>query len=404
LQRYARILRVPRVAALLAATLVVRLPLGINSLAVLLFVRQETGSFALAGAAAGGLSLGFAVGVPLQGRTVDRFGLKTLLPAAFGHAFALALLIALGEADASGAALVATAFLTGVSFPPAAVVLRALWPTLLRDEPDLVPAAYALDSVVVQTLFVIGPLLTAALVALISPVAALATAAVCMVVGTVAFLAARPPQPEHRPAEARGRDWLGALRSPGIRTVVLATLPIGIGMGAIQVGIPAFADEEAHPELAGVLLATWSATSAVGGLIFGTLARRGTLTSIHLKVTALIPLTFVPPVLATSPALMVLLIIPAGSLIAPFIATRNEIAERVAPEGTKTEALSWPITALTAGISGGAAIAGLLAEDPGWRAALASAVVAAAIGALVVALRRGTLKPRAPAFASSTSR
>ena len=390
MRRYGEILRVPGVTPLLLATLVVRLPLAINGLAVLLFVRGATGSFAVAGAAAGAVSLGLGLGTPLQGRLIDRFGLRLLLPIAMAHAAAIALLVSLGELGASGGALVAGGLVVGLAFPPAAVVLRALWPTLLRDRPDLIAPAYVLDSVLVQAIFVTGPLVTAILTALLSPVAALAVSAVAMVAGTAAFLLVLPAELARAPA-APPEDWLGALRSPGIRTIVLATLPVGIALGAMQVGLPAFSDQEGRPELAGVLLAVWSATSVVGGLVYGTLVRRSPLVSVHLRITALLPITFLPPLAATSPALMALLVVPAGTLVAPFIATRNELAREVAPRGAETESLSWPITALTGGISLGAALAGVLADHRGWQAGLAVAALAAGGGAAVIALRRRTL-------------
>ena len=81
---YARILRHPRMAGLFAAALVARLPIGINGLAVVLFLREQTGSFAVPGAVAGGLALGMGVGAPFMGRLVDRLGARVLVPLAVG--------------------------------------------------------------------------------------------------------------------------------------------------------------------------------------------------------------------------------------------------------------------------------------------------------------------------------
>ena len=55
-KRYAEVLRVPHVAALIAATLLARFPIGINALAVVLYLHERTGSFAIAGAVAGSLA------------------------------------------------------------------------------------------------------------------------------------------------------------------------------------------------------------------------------------------------------------------------------------------------------------------------------------------------------------
>lgn len=65
---YALILRHPRMSGLFAAALVARLPIGINGLAVVLFLREQTGSFSVPGAVAGGLALGTGLGAPFIGR------------------------------------------------------------------------------------------------------------------------------------------------------------------------------------------------------------------------------------------------------------------------------------------------------------------------------------------------
>src|SRR5215204_980902 len=57
---YARILRTPGVMAIVAATVVGRLPIGISGLAILLYVQEVRGSFAAAGACAGALALAAA--------------------------------------------------------------------------------------------------------------------------------------------------------------------------------------------------------------------------------------------------------------------------------------------------------------------------------------------------------
>jgi len=73
-EAYLRIVRAPRVAPLLASTLLARLPIGINGLAVVLFLRVQHASFSVAGAAAGALALGTGLGAPLCARAVDKLG------------------------------------------------------------------------------------------------------------------------------------------------------------------------------------------------------------------------------------------------------------------------------------------------------------------------------------------
>ncbi|HEX2102765.1 MAG TPA: MFS transporter [Solirubrobacteraceae bacterium] len=387
---YLAVLRAGRIGWLELATLVGRLPIGINGLALVLFLKAETGLFAPAGAVAGGMALGIGAGAPFMGRAVDRRGTGVLGVLAAGHAIGILAIVALGKADAPTALLVLVAALTGAAFPPSPSVLRARFPALLRDRPELMQSAYALDSVLLELSFVTAPLIVAVVVAVLDPAAALVAAAVAVLVGTAAFLALMPAECEPQRPEG-GRDLLGPLRSPAIRALVVTMVPVGFGIGAVEVSLPAFSEAEGQRELAGILLATWSAGSAIGGFVYGVRPRSTSVARAHLRFALLLPLGFVPALLAPSMAAMALLIVPAGLFIAPLIATRNELASTIAPPGTATEALTWPLTTLVGGIALGAAAGGALADAEGWRAVLVAAVVAGMAGAAVATSRRGTL-------------
>jgi MFS family permease len=376
------------------ATLVGRLPIGISGLAILLYVRDVSGSFAAAGVCAGALALGSALGAPFQGRLVDWRGERALLPLAFVHAGGLVLVWVLGAAGAATGVLACAAFAAGAAFPPVASVLRARWPLLLADEPELIPAAYALDSVFLEIIFVTGPLLTTVIVATVGPEYALIVSAGCVLSGTSMFLAelhghARPDGP----VEGTRRLGLGALAAPGIRTIVLASVPVGFAFGTIEVVLPAFSADHDARELSGVLLAVWSCASGISGLLYGARPMRAHLSDVHLRLACALPLALAAMLAAASPLTMALLVMIAGLPIAPLIASRNQLVERVAPRGTATEAFTWPLTALVSGVSVGAAVSGAIIEEYSWAAAVLAAVAAAAAGALLLLARRDTLAP-----------
>ena len=248
-KRYADVLRVPHVAALIASTLLARFPIGINALALILYLREQTGSYAVAGIVAGGLAAGAGVGAPVQGRLVDRFGQRrVLVPLAFVHAAALGGVVALTELGAPTGVLLACSVAAGFAIPPTSSVLRSMWPSLLRDREELIPAAYALDSVLIELIFVLGPLLTALIATLMSPAAALIVSAASVMVGTIAFTAQAPSRailPDPEATAAAGR--FGALASPGVRSLVLTSLPAGVGIGICEVALPAFSEASGSP-------------------------------------------------------------------------------------------------------------------------------------------------------------
>ena len=228
--------------------------------------------------------------------------------------------------------LVACGFVAGFAIPPTSSVLRSMWPALLRDRPQLMQAAYALDSVMIELIFVLGPLVTALIAIALAPPAALIVSAVSVVVGTMAFTALPPSRAMRARGDARERPGgLGALASPGVRTLVLTSLPMGVGVGICEVALPAFSDASGAAATAGVLLAVWSIGSAVGGLFYGAWPNRPPLERVHLAVTALLPLSLLPLAAAPSVPVMALLVLPAGMFIAPLLATRNEMVGWVAP-------------------------------------------------------------------------
>jgi MFS family permease len=384
---YLHVLRHRPLGALLLASVLARLPQTINGLALVLFVEDETGSYSTAGAVAGGVALGMGVCAPFLGRYADRRGPRTMLPIGALHGVLLVTIVLVGD-GAPGWLLVVLATAAGAAFPPVPSVLRARMPKLLEDARSLLAPAYALDAVLVELTFVGGPLLTAVLVTLFAPTVALLVSAVAAVLGPIVFVRMLP---HAAPSGVAHGDWLGPLRSPAILTLVLTMLPFGIAIGALEVMLPAFSESEGSPELAGLLLAMWALGSAVGGLAYGARPWTSTVASRHLALTALYPLAFVPVLASSSIPLMAVLVLPAGVLVAPIFASRNELVGLVAPRGTETEALTWPLTTLLCGIALGAALSGSLVEAYDWQAAVLAAMAAAGAAAVLSATRRRTL-------------
>jgi MFS family permease len=159
----------------------------------------------------------------------------------------------------------------------------------------------------------------------------------------------------------------------------------------MEVTLPAFSEDMASAAWAGVLLAVWSLGSAAGGLIYGARADTLPLAPTYVRLSVLLPLTFLP--LAASPSVIVMpvLCLLAGLAIAPLLASGNQLVGDVAPAGALTEAYTWPITALVVGVAAGNAVAGLIVEAADWRLAFLAAAVGAGFGGLLAFARRRTL-------------
>src|SRR5437764_12959881 len=79
LRKYVDFVRRPDVGRLLATALVARMPVGMVGFAMLMFLREGLGSFALAGTVAGIHFVSMAAAAPIQGRLIDRVGPRKVL-------------------------------------------------------------------------------------------------------------------------------------------------------------------------------------------------------------------------------------------------------------------------------------------------------------------------------------
>ena len=394
--RFRRVLDAPHVRVLLGASLLARTPYGILGLSLVLFLHEQRGSFAVAGAVSAAFSVAAGAALPVLGRIVDRRGqTRVLLTCAAVHGVADVALVAFGLAGAPTLALMAVAVVAGASVPPISPALRGIWPVVLREE-DLVRSALALDAIVIEVVFVGGPVLTAVLVAVASPQAALLCGAAFAVGGAVVFASTAPSRAWRGVERTAGR--FGPLASPGLRTLLLAALLLGASLGAIEVGLPAFGVAHGSGSLGGLAIAAFAVGSAVGGLWYGAAAPAGVRTS-YLRLAAALPVGVLLLTAASSPAVMFALAPLAGCVLAPLTAAENELAGTVAPAGTVTEAYAWVLTATVFGAAAGTGIGGALVDLHGWRAALLLGAACGLVGAAAAVLRRSTLVPATVAAA-----
>lgn len=377
---------------LLLTALLGRLPIGIFSLAIVFVVREHTGSFAEAGVTSAAFALGAGLLAPLQGRLVDRFGQpKVLVPSAALNAAALAGLVLAAHEDAPGWLLALLAAAAGAAVPPLSACMRSQWAALFADDADARGTAYSLESVFNEVIFIAGPLLTAVLVAVGSPSAALLTAAGVSVVGTLGFATTGLAR-AWRGDEAAPRTRAGALAAPGMRTLVYAVVPTGIAFGVLEVAMPAFAVEHGRPALAGVLLAALAVGSVIGGLWSAGRSWKVPVVTRFLLLQTALAAGMLPLLLADSIVVMTGAMLIAGLALAPSAAAGYLLIDHAAPPGTATEAYTWAVTANVMGTALGAGLAGIIVQGANVRWALALAVGGPALGALISFLRRQTFE------------
>jgi MFS family permease len=379
--------------ALLAGSILARLPLAMLSIAILVHTQQLTGSFAVAGVACSAYAICGALASPVLGRLIDRRGQTGVLLA--GAVMTAAALIATGvmPARTPHGLLVILAGTTGLATPPVAACVRTLLPAIV-SRPSELPRLFALESTLLEVTFVLGPPLALGLGALWSTGGALIVGGLMMVAGTVAF-ATRRASRGWRPVTAAARSRAGSLRSAAIRVLVIVDLGTGVVFGATEVGVTASAKHVAGAAAAAPLLGLWGAGSLIGGVIVTRMGARFRAASYLPVLLGALAVTHGALLAGTgSLAVMGAIILLAGATIAPTGAAIYAMVDRNAPVGTQTEAFSWLFTSSSTGAAAGAAIAGLLAQSAGAGAVFTFAGVAGGAAALIAILGSVALDPR----------
>ncbi|MFJ2186515.1 MFS transporter [Kitasatospora sp. NPDC087861] len=399
---YRRLFAAPGAAAFTLAGLLGRLALSMNGVSLVVLLAERRGSYALAGTvSATGLVTG-AIGMPLLGRLVDRYGqARVAVPAALYNAAPLAALllcVRLGAPDwtlyACWAACAAAPNLGGMA--------RARWAHLYRADPAARHLANSLEQALDELCFMAGPVLAMALCTAVTPEAGLLAAGTLGTTGALLFAAQRRTEPPLPARSARDRHG-SPLRVPGLRVLLLTFLATGMVFGSTEITTVAYADTLGHKAAAGGLLALVAAGSCAAGLLFGLLTPRRAPGLRFLCGTAAMAGVLLLPLAAglggAGLGLLGAVLFAAGTATAPTMVTGMTLVQELLPQRQFNEGMAVAVSGIVVGISGGAALAGAVAEHtaPGTGYVLPAA---AAVLALLIALAgRRSLAParRAPA-------
>ncbi|RBY75519.1 MFS transporter [Geodermatophilus sp. TF02-6] len=383
LRPYARLFTVPGSAAFSFAGWVARLPIPMLGLGAVLLVAGETGSYGLAGAVSGTLALSFSVASPQWARAMDRRGQGVVLRRAMTSYLLSGLgFVAAVTAGAPRWSWFVLAAVVGASGPNIGSLVRARWAAALADA-DRRQTAFALEAVVDEVVFVVGPPLVTLLATLAAPPAGFLTGIVLGAVGGLWLARQRATEPAVHPVDAAApaRRWAAV----NLTVVVVAVTYVAVGavFGAMDVVVVGFADAQGAPALAGVALAVYAFGSLVAGLLYGVLRLPGTLNARFLATAAAFGLAAQLLWGVGSLGVLVAAGFVAGLTIAPVLVSGTSLVESRVPRTALTEALSWTTTGLTLGVTAGSALAGAAVDGWGAQAAFAVPALAAALSAVV---------------------
>ncbi|MGY0056427.1 MFS transporter [Streptomyces sp. LZ34] len=336
-----------------------------------MLISSVTGSLADAGTVAAAMLVSQGVASPVLGRLADRLSQRrVLLTASVAHAVGMTLLLVSILLEAPLWLLIVPAVATGCASVSFTSFMRARWAAMADRR--VLRTAYALESMLDETIFLLGPLLATALASAVHPAAGLIACAALTLTGSIAVALHHRSEPVPEPAPGRGPER--AIAVPGVRVLMVSYAGMGFLLGAVDVTMIAFAQERSASGLAGVFLSLTAVGSLIAGAVYGAVNWRLSQARLLSITTSLLTLGVVPLAFADSSVVMAFLAVVAGVAISPGLIAGSTLLESLAPKGSLSEGFSWLTSAGALGIALGTAVGGRLADPGGFEQAAWAAV------------------------------
>jgi len=377
---YTTLFRTPGAMKFSVSALIGRMPISMDSLALIFIVVAVSDSYALAGALSAVASITISIATPFWSRLADRIGQrKMLLRVVPLKILGLSLFIALVMNEAP----VWTWFVSIILAELAAIntggLVRRRWlhvlspdkSTTAEDETDkhVVNTAYSYEALMDEIVFIVGPITATACATSIAPAAGLIAGMILMSIGLPLFAMQRATEPP--PSPVRVKDpHPPVIGIPIVQAIALATTFTGGFFGAIAITVVGFAESEGQKSYSGLLLGLWASGSAVMAIINGLIKWKTSYAGRFLIfLTALtifsIPFIFVDSIFGLAIALFF-----NGFAIAPLIVNAYGVVQEAVPSEQITESFTWVVAGMPLGGAVASALGGWVIETYGAQSAL----------------------------------
>ncbi len=374
---YSELLKTSGVARIIAAQLTARFPSGMLSLAFLLHVEQQTGSYGAAGLVLAATSIGQAVAGPLTSRLMGRFGMRPVLIVTL--VICAAAVVAIGVLPLTVPLYMAVGLVAGLATPPVQPAVRTIYPKMVNSR-QLTPL-FSLDASAQEIIWVVGPVVTTFVATQIGTVWAILLAAAMMVGGGIWFISS-PELGRVRIPRSKRRFGVVLGRPPVMLATIVGFLLIG-ACAALEAGVVAvFGHDGAE---AGIVLAIFSVGSLAGGLFLGhvPIGPWSTARRLFIVFAGMALAAFVMDFWWLSVTLFV-----AGIGIAPALAVLFAIVSASVKFSDTAEAYGWVGTGQLIGAALGSAVAGFLIDAYTAQGAFFAAAGLALLGMLAAVVGR----------------
>ncbi|WP_327355945.1 MFS transporter [Streptomyces sp. NBC_01304] len=368
---YRKVFATPGLRSLMVVGLLAKMPgLGIPAV-VVLHVSGNLGlGFGLGGLVTAAWTVGAGIGSPLEGRAMDKWGLRPLIAA---------VVLVQGAFWGAGPflpypALLCASFAAGLVTLPAFTIIRIALAVMVPQ--DIRHTAYVADSLTTDLAYMAGPSLGVLLASQASPATAFFVMGGLLVLSAVAYAVLNPPvrgasSQDPTSSGVRLRDWM----TPQMLGVLVATAGICLAVVGLEVAAIGTLQDRGEIQWTWVFLIGCGAASIAGGLVYGAMPRPPSV----LLITILLGLLLIPVGLAPDWVWLCVLVLPANAMCAPALSGTADLVSRLAPEGSRGAAMGTYASALLIGSAAGSPLAGASLDLSGPFLAFASVGAACAV-------------------------
>lgn len=352
--------------------LIARMPISMDSLALIFIVVAVSDSYAIAGALSATASVVIAFATPHWSRVADRIGQSAMLVRVIPvkvFAFCVFTVLVLNETPVWTwfvAIIITEAFSVNTGGLVRRRWLHVLSPdksTTAEDEQDrhVVNTAYSFEALMDEVVFILGPIIVTACATTIAPAAGIISGIIFLAVGVPLFVMQKDTEPPANP-KREVDPHPAVIRNKRVQAVVLPTTLLGGFFGSIAIVTVAFAEARDQAALSGVLLAIWAAGSAVAAIMNGVIKWRLTSATRFLIFLLALTILSIPMLFVHSITWLAVALFFNGFAVAPLVINAYGVAEGAVPPEQITETLTWVVAGMPLGGALASALSGQIID------------------------------------------
>jgi MFS family permease len=352
--------------------LIARMPISMDSLALIFIVVAASDSYAIAGALSATASVVMAFATPHWSRVADRIGQSAMLVRVIPIKVAglcLFTFLVLNQAP-TWTWFVSIIIAESMSVNTGGLVRRR-WLHVLspdksstaEDEQDrhLVNTAYSFEALMDEVVFILGPIIVTACATTISPAAGMMAGIIFVAIGVPLFVMQKSTEPPSTPKRIID-PHPAVIRNKRVQAIVLATTLLGGFFGSIAIVTVAFAEQRGQADKSGLLLAIWAFGSGIAAIINGAIKWKSSSATRFLIFLFALTALCVPMLFTHTLGWLAVALFFNGFAIAPLVINAYGVAEGAVPPDQITETLTWVVAGMPMGGALASALSGQIID------------------------------------------